>query len=390
LIRRKWMSNNFYGVVWSLRYSEGRINSSFGGGANSYSGDHFGRIIWMRTNGPAEPNYQWYFNKGTKSEISLFSKTEYEISDEFTVYGDLQYRYINYSMNGIDDDLKDLGQEHNFGFFNPKAGIFWSLSPDQDAYLSFSVANREPTRSDFKEAAGDSEATPKPERLYDTELGYKLRRKNFSAGINLYGMIYYNQLIPTGELSDVGYPVMTNVENSHRLGIEFNASLRPVSFLGWDLNLTLSRNKILDFMEYYQDYDTVTWDSEYKSRDLGKTDISYSPSITGTSDLNFRLIKRLELHLISKYVGRQYFDNTMSSERIIDPYFVNSLRFDFNPLIKKLKGAEFQVLINNVFNHKYESNAYGGNWYEEGIEKTWSYYFPQAGINFMIKAGLIF
>ena len=85
-------------------------------------------------------------------------------------------------MKGIDDDLKDIGQEHSFGFFNPKAGIFYSITPNQDAYFSFSVANREPTRADFKEASGDPAATPKPETLYDSELGYKLRAGKVTAG----------------------------------------------------------------------------------------------------------------------------------------------------------------------------------------------------------------
>jgi len=169
-----------------------------------------------------------------------------------------------------------------------------------------------------------------------------------------------------------------------------SASLKPSSFMQWDLNMTLSSNKINDFVEYYQDYDTLTWDWEYKNQEHGKTDISYSPSLIGSSDMGFSILRNFELHLISKYVGKQYFDNTMSTDRMIDPYFVNSLRIDFNPVIPKIKGAEFQVLINNIFNHEYESNAYGGNWYEEGVEKTWAYYFPQAGINFMIKAGLTF
>jgi iron complex outermembrane recepter protein len=390
MIRRKWMSNDFYGFVWSLKYGNGSINASFGGGANSYSGDHYGKIMWMRTSGLEESNYQWYLNNGTKHEVSLYGKTEYEVTDDFTIYGDLQYRYINYRMEGLDDDLKDLVQNHDFGFFNPKAGLFWSLSPDQDAYISFSIANREPARSDFKEASGDPDATPKPERLYDTELGYKVHGRNSNAGINLYGMIYHNQLVPTGELSDVGYPIMTNVKNSYRIGIELSTSLKPTSFIDWNLNLTLSSNKILDFVEYYQDYDTLTWDWEYKNKNHGKTDISYSPSVIGSNDITFKIFRNMELHLISKYVGKQFFDNTMSKKRMIDPYFINSLRFDFNPVIPKIKSAEFQVLINNILNHEYESNAYGGNWYEEGNEKTWSYYFPQAGINFMIKAGLTF
>ena len=155
LIRRKWMSNDFYGLVYSLKYKNERIDAVAGGGMNLYLGDHFGRIIWMRKAGNIEKDYQWYFNNSRKGEISLYGKLNYSLSDKISVFGDMQYRHILYRMEGVDDDLKDIGQEHSFGFFNPKAGVFFSITPNQDAYYSFSLANREPTRADYKEAAGD-------------------------------------------------------------------------------------------------------------------------------------------------------------------------------------------------------------------------------------------
>jgi iron complex outermembrane receptor protein len=293
-------------------------------------------------------------------------------------------------MTGMDDDLRDLLQVHRFGFFNPKAGIFFSIAPDQDAYLSFSVANREPAREDFKVAAGDPAAMPRPETLYDSELGYKLRGKKYSYSVNLYSMIYKDQLVPTGELSNVGYPIMTNVEKSSRTGVELNAGIKPFSFFSWDFGATISRNTILNFVEHYEDYITKDTLSVYKSKSLGTVAIAYSPSFIGSSDMSFKIFKNFELHLVSKYVGKQYFDNTMNNERMIDPYFFSNLRIDFDPVIPGIRAMEFQLQINNIFNSRYESNAYGGTWYVDGIENTWSYYFPQAGTNFMIRAGLTF
>ncbi|MCX6302404.1 MAG: TonB-dependent receptor [Bacteroidia bacterium] len=390
LIRRKWMSNDFYGLVWSLNYRKPKLEVTAGGGMNFYSGDHFGRVIWMEYPGSTEKDHQWYLNIGMKEEASIYGKLNYSISEKTALFGDLQYRYIKYEMIGNDDDLKDISQGHRFHFFNPKAGLFFSMTPNQDAYISLSVANREPTRTDFKEAAGDPNATPKPETLYDIETGYKIRGEKYSLAANFYGMIYNDQLVPTGELSNTGYSIMTNVDNSHRLGMELNASLKPFRFLTWDMNVTMSRNKIKNFVEYYIDYNTSDWSEEYKSRNLGNVDIAYSPSIIGSNDMNFHVVNNLEIHLISKYVGRQYFDNTMSNERMLDPYFVNNVRIDFEPAIPKIKSAEFQLMINNVFNSMYESNAYGGNWYEDGVEKSWSYFFPQAGINFIFRIGLSF
>ncbi len=390
LIRRKWMSNDFYGIVYSLKYRKERFEALAGGGMNIYYGDHFGNIIWMRNSGNTEKDYQWYHNSSVKGEISIYGKVNYTISEKASIFGDIQYRHIHYKMDGVDDDFKDIGQEHRFGFLNPKAGVFFSITPNQDAYFSFSVANREPTRADFKEASGDAEATPKPERLYDSEMGYKIRTGKSSMGINVYGMIYKDQLVPTGELSNVGYSIMTNVEKSYRLGMEFSVGFKPSEFIDWNMNMTLSRNKITDFVGYSVYYNTSDWSSEYLGKNLGKVDIAYSPSLVGSSDLAFKIFRKLDLHLISKYIGKQYFDNTMNTERMIDPYFVNSVRLDYEPFVKNLKSLNIQVVINNLFNEAYESNAYGGNWYEDGSEKTWSYYFPQAGINYMLRIGVKF
>ena len=314
LIRQKWLSNDFYGLVYSLKYQKEGLEATFGGGMNQYLGDHFGKIIWMQYAGSTEKNYQWYFNNSRKGEISLYGKINYSLTEKTSVFADIQYRHILYEMKGIEDDLMDIGQKHRFGFFNPKAGIFFSISPNQDAYFSFSVANREPTREDFKVASGDPGAAPKPETLYDSELGYKLRSGKASIGVNFYGMIYKDQLVPTGELSDVGYSIMTNVAKSYRTGVEFVAGIKPAEFFGWDLNLTLSRSRIRDFTEYYTDYNTSDGSSQYLSRNLGEVDIAYSPSVISTSDLRFKIHKGTELHLISKFVGKQYVDNTMNSE----------------------------------------------------------------------------
>lgn len=390
VVRRKWMANGFYGLVYSLNYKKDKLDAKIGGSMNLYSGDHFGRIIWMRYPGSTEKDHQWYFNNGEKKEAGFYGKADYSVSDKISVFGDIQYRYVGYTLRGEDDDLKDLGQSHAFSFINPKAGLFFRLSQGQDAFISMSVANREPTRTDFKEATGDSEATPRPERLYDLEAGYVIRSARSSAGVNFYGMYYRDQLVPTGELSNVGYSIMTNVDKSYRIGTEITAGFRPSGFIGLDMSLTLSSNKIVNFIEHYTEYNTSDWSEEYKSNNLGTVDIAYSPSITGSSDLCLNIMPALKAHLISKYVGSQYFDNTMNSDRMLDPYFVNNFMIDFEPEIRNLRGASLQLLVTNIFNAQYESNAYGGNWFEDGQEKTWAYYFPQAGTGFMLKLGLKF
>lgn len=390
LIRRKWMSNDFFGFVSSMKYKSEKVETSLGGGLNFYSGDHFGRLIWMNIPGRYERDHQWYFNNGEKTDGNAYAKITMNLTTAISLFGDVQYRHVRYSLTGVDSDLKNIGQAHRFNFINPKAGMFIAVAPDQEAYFSVAVAHREPSRTDFKEASGDDKATPRAESLLDIESGYRLILGKSSFSANLYGMFYKDQLVPTGELSSVGNPIMTNVPQSYRIGAEITTVFTPFRFLSWDLNLTISRNKIEKFVEYYVDYNTNDWSSEYRSKNPRSVDIAYSPRVIGTGDLAFRPLKSLDIHLVSKYVGSQYFDNTMSRDRKLDPYFVNNLVMGFYPVIKNLKKVEIQAILNNFLNVKYSSNAYGGNWYEDGREKTWAYYFPQAGINYLFRMGFMF
>ena len=390
LIRRKWMSNDFYGLVYSLDYKKDRIDAKLGGGVNSYLGDNYGRIIWMRNAGNTQKDYQWYLNNSTKNEFNIYGKINFKLSEKLNAFGDMNYRYIYYQLKGPDDDLRSLSVVHDYSFLNPKAGIFYSPTNNQDAFISVAVAHKEPTRSDYKEAAGDNTVTPKPESLYDIEAGYNLRKNVLAVGVNLFGMFYKDQLVPTGQLSSVGYPIMTNVDMSYRTGIEITAGLKPSKMVVWNLNMTLSSNRIIDFTEYYTDYISSIDAYQYKSKALGDVDLAYSPSFISSSDFELNLAEWIKLHLITKYVGKQYFDNTRSSERQMDPYIVNNFRIDCTIPVHGIKSVDLQIYVNNLLNNKYENNAYGGSWYEDGKENTWAYYFPQAGINFLARLSLRF
>ncbi|MDP4205348.1 MAG: TonB-dependent receptor [Bacteroidota bacterium] len=389
LIQRKWMANDFYGGVFSTDLKLNKLNLTLGGSWNRYDGNHFGRILWMQYAGPVSKDYQWYLNHGKKTDYNFYAKADWRLSEIVHAYGDLQFRHISYKMDGPDDDLVALDQNHAFNFFNPKFGLFADLNNQNQVYGSVGIGHREPARSDFQNAKGDPSSTPKSEALYDFEAGYNFKSTVFSAGANLYYMYYHNQLVPTGQKSNVGYDIMTNVRKSYRAGIELTAAVKILSSLHWDGNMTLSRNRIKNFTEYstyYSEYnnDTQWYDKkEYKARSKGNTDIAYSPDVIAASTFAFEPCSHFDLKLISKYVGKQYFDNTSSKDRQLDAYFVNNLRTDYNFTLGAVKKCSLFLQVNNLFNSKYESNAYGGNWYEEGVEKTWAYYFPQAGIHFL-------
>ncbi|MGC9331761.1 MAG: TonB-dependent receptor [Bacteroidales bacterium] len=398
VIRRMMMGNDFYGGLFSLNYDRGRLDASFGGGWNRYDGDHFGRVIWMRYASISEKGHKFYDNSSVKTDGNLYAKVNYDLTEKLSAFGDVQYRHIYYTMEGVDYDLmpdgskKILDQKHTYDFFNPKAGLYYNVNERMNTYASFAIGHREPTRTHFKDATGDPTKTPEPETLYDYELGYQYNANNLTAGINVYYMVYEDQLVPTGEKSAVGYDIMTNVDDSYRAGIELMAGVKISDRLDWNANLTLSKNVInnFTFWAWYttvQDGDIV---SNYEPRSVDETAIAFSPSIVGASALRFHVFDGFDVSLNSKYVGKQYFDNLQSDQRSIDPYFINDIELSYNINTKLIPEIDLKLQVNNVMNVQYINNAYGGVWYEFGHEKSWAYYFPQAGIHFMGSVNLSF
>ena len=381
LTRQKWLKNDFYGFTYSLNYKKNSVDAFLGGAWNHYDGDHFGNILWVQ-NGGIENGYQWYFNNGEKTDYNAFAKINVELSDHLNAYGDVQYRHISYDMTGNDDDLKPLVQNHKYDFFNPKMGLFYTMNDRNTAYASFGLAHREPTRANYKDAKEDMTSLPKEESLFDYELGYNFKSAKAAFGANVYYMYYRDQLVPTGERNEVGSAIMTNVDKSYRAGIEFVWGIQLLAKLKWDANLTLSRNRINSFVENVVHYDE-NWDDSDVGTNLGDTHISYSPEIIGSSVINWTPTKGLGINFISKYVGDQYYDNTSNADRKINAYFVHNIRFDYAIKPSFMKEIAFNLQVNNILDLEYENNAAGGHWFEQGTEKKWESYYPQAGINFL-------
>ena len=327
-----------------------------------------------------------YYFGGDKAEGSLFGKLSFQASERVNLFGDVQFRLIDYRIAGIDNDLRDITQQHSYFFFNPKLGAYVDLNDASHAYLSFGIGNREPNRSTLVDA---NPALPAPaaETLYNAEAGYKFRGKKFSVNANVYYMHYRDQLVLTGKINDVGDPVMENVPNSYRSGIEMQFGFIFTKSLRWDLNGTFSLNKIIGFTEYVDNWD------DYPNQvvaDLGTTDIAFSPNILAGSRLQWEPVHWLDLALFSKYVGKQYIDNTSSDDRTLDPYLVNDLVISCDLRIKSLEKFSLSLKINNLFNAEYETNAWVYRYYSEGSYGKYDGYFPQAGINFLVGVDLKF
>lgn len=396
LIRLKKMDNGFGGGVFSVNYVSGRVNAVLGGALNNFKGHHFGQIAWVRNYiGALDPLQEYYRNTGEKLDGNIYARANVDLLSGLSAFGDVQYRHINYTIKGVSDtydyatgEMQRLDIHRRYNFFNPKLGLNWKLSRAQRLFASWGVAHKEPTRDNFIDC--DADRLPKAERLFDYELGYTYEGSVFSAGVNLYYMDYKNQLVVTGQLSDTGNPISVNMPRSYRAGIEMQAQLRPVKWFDWQINATLSRNRIKNFVEYiYED----EWTNPI-SFDLGDTPIAFSPDFTLANAFNFRY-GCFDASLASRYVSKQYMSNAKSDQQALDAYFVSDLRLGFT--VKNfigLKQLRAGFTIYNLFNEKYENNGYAGaGYYVENGEKViyrYAGYAAQAPTNVMASVTLEF
>lgn len=388
LIRRKMSTRNYYGGIIKATHNIGKFVNTFGGGVNNRSGEYFGNLIWMQYAGDTPKDYEWYRNGSSKMEYNVYYKIEYTFIDRLTLYADLQYRIVNQEMNGDDGDLMQNGQMMNldedldYNFFCPKGGINYEITKNMRLYASVVHTNREPSRENIKDAVENKNKSIDPETLNDFELGYSFKSKIFSGELNFYYMDFTNQIVPTGEFSQNGYYIMTNIEKSYRTGVEISALVKPHRKLKLEANATFSSNKAKDYAYLAQTYDEDLNESieEYNT---GKTNLAFSPEIIATGNVCYNVFGNFNIYYNIKYIGKQYIDNTSSSDRMLKPYSISSLGFDYEIITKYVKSLRFKFEVYNLFNSMYSSNAYGGLWYEQGAQKSWINYFPQSGITFM-------
>ncbi|WP_092102127.1 TonB-dependent receptor [Pontibacter chinhatensis] len=401
LIRQKWLDNYFYGATYALNYTDvaGKLNATLGGAWNKYDGDHFGEVIWARYASDSELGQRYYFNKALKTDFNIFAKVNYQLTERLGVFGDLQYRTIDYSIDGVDDDNRDVTQEVDFSFLNPKAGVTFQVAEGQTAYASYAVGNREPTRSDFTDKPQNTQAgaaNPKAETLYNVEAGYRLRGNaqatRYTLDANLYYMDYDNQLVLTGQLNDVGSPLRTNIKDSYRAGVELAGMVNFNDVLELSSNVTFSRNKIRNYTEHLYVYDADYNVEDIVETNYKETDISFSPAVVSAHKLEVQPVRGFRAAILYKTVGKQYLDNTASDARKIDAYQVADLRLRYTFKPSFMREVELALLVNNLFNKEYVANGY--TWSEQYTGDSnrydYNYYYPQATRNFLLSLGVKF
>lgn len=374
LVRKRWLDNDFFGTTFSLNYKTLNTDVIIGGAANKYQGKHFGEVVWTQFYVPNTNRY--YDNFGNKNDVNFYTKASQQVG-KLNVFADLQYRMVFYEANSFRfNDVNDT-----FRFFNPKAGITYTLNTTSSIYGYFGIANKEPRRDDYENGS------TKPERLQDFELGYKFRSNKAFVNINAFYMRYKDQLVATGALNDVGSPVFENSGKSYRLGVEIESSIKITEKIMVQPNVTLSTNKNEDF--YFQRDGVLT--------NLGNTNIAYSPNLIVGNNLTFAPIKALQISFLTKFVGEQYMGNIDAEKSVLPDYTTSDLNINYEWKINKgIKSIVFSGLINNIFDRVYESNGYFYTYDDdfsnpptittiEGVG-----FYPQAGINFLAGINLRF
>lgn len=385
LIRRRWLDNDFYGFTYGLNYSPTtKMQLTLGGAYNAYKGAHFGQVIYAQFGSNGNNSRHYYDNNGFKTDFNSYLKANFKATEALNIFADLQYRHVYYEVLGTEKNLDQLNINDKLNFFNPKFGASYIINAHANLYASFSVANKEPGRDDYVNIEAGS--LPKSERLNNVEAGYRFKNKALSAGVNVYGMFYKDQLVVTGKVNDVGEYYRQNVNKSYRAGLELDLAYTIHSQFSVLANAAISRNKMNNFTGFIDDYDKGgQLVNQYKN-----TNISFSPNSVIGGELVYNPAKALAISWQSKYVGQQYMDNTQNEARKLKAYWVNNARIAYHMKAKGLKNINIALLANNILNKKYESNGYTYGYFAGGALTTENFYFPQSGTNLMLNLNLKF
>ncbi len=378
LIRQRWLDNYFFGGIFSLQYKKNSTALTVGGGWDRFNGKHYGNVIWAQ-NGGFPNDYQYYYEPANKTDFNIYAKLQQQLGVHWTAFADLQYRYVNYQMEGFDDN-PSVFVHPIYNFVNPKAGITYSHH-DWEAYFSYSLSNHEPNRDDFEAGVNDQ---PRPEMLHDFELSIQKKNLRYSWSATGYYMLYHNQLTLNGKINDVGDYTRINIPQSYRLGVELQGTIKPTDWFSAEGNLALSTNKVLNYTEYDDDYDN----GDQKSFTYKKTDIAFSPAVVGAASLNFFPFANTEFSLLGKYVSKEYLDNAQKEDRKLDGYYVQNLRVLHTLHFKPVRQADIIFQLNNVFNKRYTPNGYTYSYIYGGQFITENFVFPMAGTNFMLAVNI--
>ena len=401
-VRQKGLTQHTYGLVWNINYKHEDWDVVGGFSLQNFDGSHFGYLTYAKNATVSQTllangKYRYYDSPAHKFDGNAFVKASYHINKYWDVFADLQYRHVAFKTNGYNDkyyiDSNGDPQKHwldinkKYDFFNPKAGFSWQQLGHR-IYGSLAMSHREPERNNFTDN-GTYDA-PKAEQLMDYEVGYTYQNSLWRLGINLYYMDYKDQFVQTGQVSDIGEKLTTNIKDSYRMGVELQAGIDPLPWLTIEGNAALSKNRIKNFDEQVQ----VDWGA-YETFHYDNSTLAFSPSTLLNGFVNVHY-QGCQLVWHTNYVSRQYLDNTECQERSLPGFSATNVSLGYTLKPKKvLKEAIFTLNLNNIFDKHYVANGWVYSAILTGTHPNEHRYYqmgyiPAAGFNMMANVTLRF
>ena len=385
-IRQKGLKQHTFGLVGNANYKDDHWDIITGLSLQRFQGNHFGYLTYtsdaelsaalLGTSG----SYTYYDSDATKDDHSVFVKAAYHLDPEWDIFGDVQYRHVGYRTDGYNDKFIEeddgtiskhyLDIDKHYHFLNPKAGVTWHRD-GHTAYFSEAISHREPERNNFTD--NGYKPSPKAEWVFDFEAGYNFVGSRVHAGANLYYMHYTNQFVQTGEESDIGEKLTTNIPESFRTGVELTAGWDITPWLSIEGNAALSANRILNFDEQA----SVDWEDSFRTIHYDNSTLAFSPSVILNGFLDFHW-RGLKATWHTNYVSRQYLDNTGCEDRSLPAFSTSNLNLSYTLSPATLRRSGQRILgmreiilgasLSNLFNARYASSGWVYSTIVEGYD----------------------
>lgn len=395
------VENKQFGFIPRLKINHRNGETIIGGEFRHHRSEHWGSIDFAE-NLPAgvTKNYSYYFYRGGNDILNGFIHEAYQFSDKLNFLGELQLAYQRYKIY----DERYIGNDFSLSnlFLNPRLGINYKINHLQNMFLSFARVSREPRLVNYYNAGESSGGeVPQfeqnadgsynferplvhPETMNDLEFGTSVYGDNYTITLNLFYMVFDNEIVKNGKVDIFGQPVTGNIPVTVHKGIEFSGSFLPANGVTIFANATYSKNKINEG-NYFIDANN--------SINLSGNNISGFPEFLANIGLKYEN-EHVYFQLKGKYVGKFYSDNYSDnlnnyltkfpgfvgySDNINDAYFNTDIFAAFKVRIfDSLDDSKIFLQVNNLFDKLYSANAIGGE------------FFPAAERNFLVglKIGL--
>jgi iron complex outermembrane receptor protein len=398
LVRQQWVSKDQVGLNPRLDIQTDDGSFYVGGAFYLFESDHWGQVVWAERVSAdlMSPGHRYYEYFGSKFSGSLYAGRDIGLTDRLRLSLKLQTRMIDqdFQQSRIGAFSGDNDYNLDWFFVSPRATLVYSPVMKLDLSLSSAISSRTPADWAILDAS-DPYATPelgiKPERAYDFEIGGVYRYAQSRIGVNLYWMELRNEIVPSGGINDLGYPITVNADRSVHAGIETETACRLLDHLSLSGNLSITYDRSKEFSVTRQLYDNdVDWNPVGTVEiDYGGNPLAGFPTYLGNliADLTYG---RYRVTGRAQFAGRQYIENGGNRDASIDPYST----FSASTAVTLTNPAGLGRLVltgkvDNLFNSKYETSGFWDEYNFRDIpDQGTGYYIPAAERSFFVQAKL--